>query len=83
MFIMEKGYFGLGPKDTKIGDEVWVLFGGNVPFVLRAGKGEGEAREMGENAGGHVLIGDSYVHGVMDGEILEGRSKGEKRVILQ
>lgn len=34
-FLSEKGMLGLGPLDTKTGDEIWVLDGGNVPFILR------------------------------------------------
>ena len=38
-FVTRKGYFGLGPPQTRRGDSVFVLFGGPVPFVLRdAGK---------------------------------------------
>jgi hypothetical protein len=63
-FVTKKGYIGMGPLDTRPGDQVWVLYGGLVPFVLRgvgADKRNGEAREF-------TLVGDAYVHGVMDGE---------------
>ncbi|KAF2113044.1 hypothetical protein BDV96DRAFT_601829 [Lophiotrema nucula] len=50
---------GLGPKSTQVGDQVWVLPGAKVPFVLRP---------FGEGGKKHRLIGEAYVHGFMDGE---------------
>ena len=41
-------------------DEVFVLSGGDVPFILRQ-SGSGE----------HRLIGEAFVHGIMNGEMLE------------
>ncbi|PMD29684.1 hypothetical protein L207DRAFT_444914, partial [Hyaloscypha variabilis F] len=40
---------------------VCIFLGGNVPFVLRA-----------RNDSKYQLIGECYVHGVMDGEALKG-----------
>lgn len=34
-FVTKSGYMGLGPKGTKAGDEVVVLEGARVPFVVR------------------------------------------------
>ncbi|KAI9666761.1 MAG: hypothetical protein M1831_001536 [Alyxoria varia] len=34
-FITAKGMFGLGPRETRTGDKVCVLFGSPVPFILR------------------------------------------------
>ncbi|ENH67416.1 Heterokaryon incompatibility protein 6, OR allele [Fusarium oxysporum f. sp. cubense race 1] len=51
--------FGVGPIDTKIGDKLCVLFGAEVPFVLRP-KGDG-----------YEVIGECYVYDLMHGEVLE------------
>jgi len=59
IFRTQEGYLGLGPYITQPGDLVCVLFGLNVPYVLRA---------VNE---GFLLIGECYVHGVMHGEKLE------------
>ena len=78
-FVTEKGCFGLGHKDVERGDEVWVLRGGRVPFLLRR-----EERDE-DSAGGDLefrLKGDCYVHGVMDGEWIEGATPSEKIVEL-
>ncbi|KAF8857796.1 hypothetical protein BDZ45DRAFT_674423 [Acephala macrosclerotiorum] len=58
-FITENGYMGLGRPE--VGDEVWVLFGGDTPFVLRPSTSD---------PGCHLLVGDCYVHGLMDGEAM-------------
>ncbi|KAH6686330.1 heterokaryon incompatibility protein-domain-containing protein [Plectosphaerella plurivora] len=71
-FITEKGYIGIGPPETRIGDEVWALFCGNVPMVLRP-------REEGKD--GFVLVGDAYVQGIMDGEVVDCGTDGKVVVI--
>ncbi|KAF5703502.1 heterokaryon incompatibility protein het-6 [Fusarium globosum] len=58
LFITEKGYLGLGPARTEVGDVVSLIAGVHVPFVLRKG------------AQGWILVGETYVHGVMYGEAL-------------
>ncbi|PMD31122.1 hypothetical protein L207DRAFT_385252, partial [Hyaloscypha variabilis F] len=57
-FITEKGYLGLGPGHMEVGDQVTVLFGGKTPFILR--KFEDHFK----------LIGESYIHGIMEGEVI-------------
>ena len=59
-FVTGKGYMGLGPPEMQKEDLVAVLLGGSVPFVLHA-----EEQEQ------FSLVGESYVHGLMNGEALE------------
>jgi hypothetical protein len=66
MFITSRGYIGLGPVHTQIGDEVAILLGGSTPFMLR----EAVSAKAGETHWN--LLGDCYVHGCMDGELVEG-----------
>jgi hypothetical protein len=62
--ITEKGYFVLAPGVAEIGDEVCVLYGGKSPFCLR-------------QSGSHYwLVGECYVHGLMNGEAIEMRDQG-------
>lgn len=65
LFISHRGYIGLGSEDTQVGDVLYVLFGGNVPFLLR------EVPESIGKRGTHTFVGYTYVHGIMDGEVLE------------
>ena len=58
LFITESGHMGLTHRSNRVGDKVYVLLGGDMPFVLRP-------------KGSHFLFrGEAYVHGIMDGEAL-------------
>lgn len=61
----EKGYYVLCPKVTQPGDVVCVLFGGKLPFCLRP---------LGDR---YLLVGECYVHGLMNGEAMEMMSREE------
>lgn len=65
-FVTECGHFGLGPVQTQAGDEIHIISGGNVPFVLRR---SANGAVTGAEAH-HTLLGTAYVHGIMDGETL-------------
>ncbi len=55
-FITSKGYLGVGPAVLKQGDQVCILLGGSVPFVLRK-----EDRDF-------RFLGETYISQLMDGE---------------
>jgi hypothetical protein len=59
VFVSESGHFGLVPDHAQVGDLVCILYGCDVPVILRKIKGHYE------------LIGESYVHGIMKGEAME------------
>jgi hypothetical protein len=58
-FLSKQGYVGLAPSHSKPGDVICILYGSVVPFVLR------------KKGSGYELIGEAYVHGIMDGEFVE------------
>ena len=59
--VTEKRYMGLLPRGTQIGDQVCVFKGGPLPFVVRRRLDRDE----------YLLIGECYIHGIMNGEILQ------------
>ncbi len=59
------GYYVLGPAALEAGDVVCVLFGGKVPFCLRP---------MGRS---YLLVGECYVHGLMNGEAIDMLARDE------
>ncbi len=69
LFYTNRGLFGLGPLAIQPGDIAVILYGGYTPFVLRP------------RAGYYQLLGECYLHDMMDGEALElckrGSGKGE------
>ncbi|CZR55536.1 uncharacterized protein PAC_05424 [Phialocephala subalpina] len=61
--ISSRGYFGLMPATACEGDMICVLLRGEVPFVLR--------RRNDRDQGFYQMIGECYVHGIMDGEVVK------------
>ncbi|KAE8447560.1 hypothetical protein EG329_010690 [Mollisiaceae sp. DMI_Dod_QoI] len=70
-YIIMENFMGLGPEATKEEDFVCVLFGCSVPVLLRPSK---------SSLGEYHLVGEAYVHGVMDGEIIEKLNAGEYKI---
>lgn len=56
-----KGYIGLVPKSTRAGDEICIILGCQTPLVLRS-----------DGRGNRKIVGQCYVHGIMEGEALLG-----------
>lgn len=67
LFSTREHRLGIGASSVKEGDEVWLLQGGLIPFILRW-KSAQEA---------YVLIGEAYVHGIMHGEALDDAYPGQ------
>ncbi|KAF6804516.1 heterokaryon incompatibility protein [Colletotrichum plurivorum] len=59
--MTEKWYVGLFAEHLEVGDQIWILDGCHVPFLLRPAGGDGRFR----------LIGECYVHGIMGGEAVD------------
>ncbi|KAI4593899.1 hypothetical protein KJ359_008943 [Pestalotiopsis sp. 9143b] len=65
---LEHGYMGFAPIGTKPADRICVLAGGRAPLIVRAvPKNGGEASKRFVCR----LLGDAYVHGLMDGEAMK------------
>lgn len=60
----ERTFVGLIPRNAKVDDMVCILYGCSVPVVLR--------KQEDKNC--WQLIGEAYVHGVMDGEVIRSAS---------
>ncbi|RWA09469.1 hypothetical protein EKO27_g5648 [Xylaria grammica] len=76
-FISRKGYMGLGPLESEVDDRICVLAGGRAPFIARA------AQQKEDEASSRVvyhLLGDSYIHGLMDGGAMKLVDDGVLRV---
>jgi hypothetical protein len=71
-FVTEKGYFGLAPKDAQVGDRIAILFGSDVPFILR------QSKPLENRSGSKTswkIIGEAYVNEIMRGEALDEMSR--------
>lgn len=58
MFRSSAGHLCIGPETVQLGDKLCILTGAEVPFILR------NYRDA------YVLVGEAYVDGAMDGEVL-------------
>ncbi|KAI0100390.1 HET domain-containing protein [Nemania sp. FL0031] len=65
LIVTSEGSLGIGPMGAKVGDLVFVIFGGEVPYILRAW--------------GTLFrfVGQSYIDGLMSGEAIHMREQGE------
>ncbi|KAF5246487.1 hypothetical protein FANTH_6859 [Fusarium anthophilum] len=63
-FITETGMIGISNRDIKVGDFISLLSGSKMPFILRQIRSE-------EGGVAYQYIGQAYVHGVMDGEVMD------------
>ncbi|KAF4339372.1 heterokaryon incompatibility (het-6OR allele) [Fusarium beomiforme] len=59
LFFTKSGNFGVGPLNMRVGDILVVLFGAEVPFLVRPQRH------------GYSVVGECYVHNLMHGEILD------------
>ena len=71
LFITKTGLMGIGHKNTQRGEEVWILYGGNVPFTITP-------RES-KHGNNYDFGGRCYVQGIMGGEAFSYGS--ETRII--
>jgi hypothetical protein len=77
--LSKKGQFCLVPACSQIGDRITVLLGANVPYILRPAY-ENPAEVVLEGRLKGRLIGDAYVHGIMDGEALQFKDFKETEI---
>lgn len=72
-FSTHRGFIGVGPAGTRVGDRVCIFSRGKVCYVVRKGSN-------GDNSS--VLMGDAYLHGFMTGEAAKW-SERKKRFVLE
>jgi hypothetical protein len=65
LFSTSSGFIGNGPEVLQVGDRVCILFGGDVPYILRPERDH------------FLLVGESYVSGIMGGEFITKWENGE------
>jgi hypothetical protein len=70
--VTKKGSFCLVPKDTQTGDLVCILHNSRVPYIFRS-RIEGD---------GFINIGETFVHGIMHGQMSEPEDCEEMGFVL-
>ena len=69
----DEGYIGLGPEAAKSGDQICVLLGCTSPLILR---------RVGNNNSKYQVVGECYVHGLMNTEAFFGPLPGHIQPVL-
>lgn len=64
LIVTEQGCLGLTAEHVKVGDAVAICLGGQLPFILRGVLNH------------YTLIGEAYIHGIMDGEVMIRHNSG-------
>lgn len=59
LMLTEKNILGLAPSKAEVGDKIYFIQGAQVPYVLRKYAASGKLQ----------LVGDVYLHGLMQGEL--------------
>lgn len=70
LYITKKGYVGMGPSMTGVGDSVVVFLGARVCSILRP-EGKSDDKDT------YFYLGEAYCDGVMDGELVGQRNEEE------
>jgi Heterokaryon incompatibility protein (HET) len=60
--LVSDNFLGIGPCEAEPGDLVFILLGAGVPYILRQHSQDEKLQ----------IVGEAYVHGIMDGEAMEG-----------
>lgn len=71
LFRTKTGLFGISNQAVQKGDSVWILAGAETPFVLKN-----------RNGNEWLVIGEAYVHGIMEGETTTNLSNAISRILL-
>ncbi|KAL2061465.1 hypothetical protein VTL71DRAFT_6842 [Oculimacula yallundae] len=69
MMETSKGYIGTAHSQSQVGDSIVLLQGASVPIILRPYEGA------------YKVIGEAYVHGIMEGEFWEAQDKAKMQEI--
>ncbi|OQO00739.1 hypothetical protein B0A48_13230 [Cryoendolithus antarcticus] len=72
VFITSKGIPGNGPMQTRVGDDVVVLPGAEVPHIVR--------RLHDSDTDTYKMIGECYLDLMMDGQVMNGLDAGKYTV---
>ncbi|KAL8992030.1 MAG: hypothetical protein Q9169_007430 [Polycauliona sp. 2 TL-2023] len=68
----KQGRMGLVPPFAQAGDLLFVLWGGQMIHVLRP-----------KDNGTFFYVGDSYIHGIMDGDLVTDETEDGQTVVLE
>lgn len=75
--VTKKGYFGMLTQNADKGDHVCIIMGSTVPFMVR------EIEVAQSLSTSYSIVGEGYIHGIMNGEALTMEGFEVTDIILQ
>jgi hypothetical protein len=69
--VSSRGYLGVASQNTEVGDHIAILLGAAKPYILRT-----------NGLNHYELVGEAYVHGIMDGEVMACKPKIEMITLI-
>ncbi|WKT54197.1 Heterokaryon incompatibility [Fusarium oxysporum f. sp. vasinfectum] len=69
--VTNSGHMGFIPPRSMPDDLVCLIYGTQTPYILRRNVGQGS----GDSKWTYTLVGECYMHGMMDGEALQNQNK--------
>jgi hypothetical protein len=79
LFITDDGRLGLGPRNVRPGQELWIVGGCRIPVILNP-LPKASDTESEESVTFHS---ECFVYGIMSGEAVEGREDQVKEILLR
>lgn len=77
-FITYSGRMGMCYPNTLAGDEIWIMRGAQVSFIVRPREPAGAGC-----ASTYSLLGDCFLNGIMDGELKEKEQLMEQPIVIK
>ncbi len=71
--VTRDGYVGIVPPLTEVGDQICIFYGIDTPYTVR----QGQSLEK------FALVGECYIHGMMDGELMGLAEENERSFVLE
>lgn len=69
--VTRNSYMGRVPPGTEIGDSIRIFTGGKTPYILCQTSGQLlKTRDEESSTFSYILVGECYMHGMMDGEMI-------------
>ncbi|SCO76815.1 related to heterokaryon incompatibility protein het-6 [Fusarium oxysporum] len=69
--VTDSGHVGFVPPRSMPDDLVCLVYGTQTPYILRRNVGQGSS----DSEGTYTLVGECYMHGMMDGEALQNQNQ--------
>ena len=71
ILMTKHGRLGRGATNTKVGDQICILYSARIPFILRYEDGSNAAK----------FIGDAYLDGYMNLETMPDEGRGPDQIL--